>query len=130
MSSLIFDNWQILFLLIPFLITYFIYRFVYIKKHDEKQAMQRAVNYSTIFYIIGVLYIIHYMFESYFIGYILIGLISLLGLILIKQWKNGEEVVLFKGIKVLWRLCFLLFLISYISLLLFQIVQFIYLNFF
>ena len=130
MSNLFFDGGKILFYLTPFIITYLIYRFIYRKKSDTKLAMQGTITYSTLFYIISVLYVIQAMFGSYFIGYILIGLICLLALILIRQWKNGDDVLLWRGIKVLWRLCFLLFFISYLSLLIYQFIQFVYVNLF
>lgn len=129
MSNLFFDGGKIVFYLFPFIITFIIYRFIYRKKQNVKKAMKKTITYSTLIYIISVLYLIRMLFGSYFIGYILIILISLLGLILVIQWKNGEEVLLWSGIKVLWRFCFLLFFMSYLSLLIYYFIQSIFLLF-
>lgn len=126
MSSLFVENWKGLIYIIPFLITYLVYRFEYRKKGVKKRAAHRSITYSTLFYMLGTLSIVHAMFDSYFIGYILIGLILLLGLILIIQWKNYNEVILVKGIKIVWRICFLVFFISYLILLIYNLGKFIY----
>lgn len=126
MSSLFVENWKGLFYIIPFLITYLIYRFEYRRKGVKKQSAHRSITYSTLFYILGTLSLIHAMFDSYFIGYILIIFILLLGLILIIQWKIYNEVILLKGIKIVWRFCFLVFFISYFVLLIYNLNGFIY----
>ncbi|HLR59346.1 MAG TPA: DUF3397 family protein [Pseudogracilibacillus sp.] len=129
MTSIFVENWKALLYGIPFLVTYLIYRFEYRKKGVKKIAAHQSITYSTLFYILGALYLIHKMFESYFIGYILIGLILLLGLILINQWKNDNEVILLKGIKKMWRYCFLVFFMSYFFLLIYHLGKFIYKTF-
>lgn len=129
MSSLLAENWKGILYIIPFLITYLVYRFEYRRKQDERRATHRSIAYSTLFYMMGTLYIIHIIFAEYFIGYILIGLIVLLAIILITQWKNNNEVILLKGIKILWRFCFLMFFTSYLSLLIYNLGVFIYKNF-
>lgn len=129
MSSLLVENWKASFYIIPLLITYLVYRFEYRRRHDRKRAIHRSMAFSTLLYMMGTLYLIHAFFDSYFIGYILIGLIVFLGLILIMQWKYNNEVVLIKGVKILWRFCFLLFFTSYLSLLIYNLGQFIYKTF-
>lgn len=129
MLDLIVENWKVIYYIIPFFMTFLLYRIVYRRSFDEKKATLKSIAYSTIFYIIGVLNIIYGMFNNYFIGYILIIAIVILAIILINQWKNNNEVVLTKGLKSLWKLCFLFFFVSYLGLLLFKIGMFIYLEY-
>lgn len=129
MISLFVESLKVVIFLIPFLITYLVYRIVYSRTANERKAIHRSIAYSTLFYLIGTLYFIHAIFDKYFISYILIGFIALLGLILIIQWKNNNEVVLLKGIKTLWRFSFLLFLMSYLILIIYNLGAFIYKTF-
>src|SRR5699024_11615424 len=114
MSDLLIENWEVIFYLIPFVLTYFIYRFSYHKQSNKQKAIYKTITLSTLFFIIGTLLIIHSMVGSYFIGYILIGFLLLLGFILILQWKYYNEVILLKGVKIVWRFSFLIFLASYL----------------
>lgn len=130
MSNLLIENWEVIFYLIPFVLTYFIYRFSYHKQGNKQKAIYKTITLSTLFFIIGTLLIIHSMFGSYFIGYILIGFLLLLGFILILQWKYYNEVILLKGIKIVWRFSFLIFLASYLILIIFNVSKFIYKTYF
>src|SRR5699024_12333939 len=126
MSDLLIENWEVIFYLIPFVLTYFIYRFSYHKQGNKQKAIYKTITLSTIFFIIWILFIIYSMFGSYFIGYILIGFLLLLGFILILQWKYYNEVILLKGVKIVWRFSFLIFLASYLILIIFNLSKFIY----
>jgi len=130
MSDLLIENWEVIFYLIPFVLTYFIYRFSYHKQGNKQKAIYKTITLSTLFFIIGTLLIIHSMFGSYFIGYILIGFLLLLGFILILQWKYYNEVILLKGVKIVWRFSFLIFLASYLILIIFNLSKFIYKTYF
>src|SRR5699024_7157283 len=130
MSDLLIENWEVIFYLIPFVLTYFIYRFSYHKQGNKQKAIYKTITLSTLFFIIGTLLIIHSMFGSYFIGYILFGFLLLLGFILILQWKYYNEVILLKGVKIVWRFSFLIFLASYLILIIFNLSKFIYKTYF
>src|SRR5699024_10188713 len=114
MSDLLIENWEVIVYLIPFVLTYFIYRFSYHKQGNKLNTIYKTITLSTLFFIIGTLLIIHSMYGSHFIGYILIGFLLLLGFILILQWKYYNEVILVKGVKIVWRFSFLIFLASYL----------------
>src|SRR5699024_1989435 len=126
MCDLLIENWEVIFYLIPFVLTYFIYRFSYHKQGNKQKAIYKTITLSTLFFIICTLLIIHLMFCSYFIVYILIGFLLLLGFILILQWKYYNEVILLKGVKIVWRFSFLIFLASYLILIIFNLSKFIY----
>src|SRR5699024_9424215 len=130
MSDLLIENWEVIFYLIPFVLTYFIYRFSYHKQVNKQKAIYKTITLFTFFFIIWTLLIIHSMFFSYFIGYILIVFMLLLGFILILQWKYYNEVILLKGVKIVWRFSFLIFLASYLILIIFNLSKFIYKTYF
>src|SRR5699024_317856 len=130
MSDLLIENWEVIFYLIPFVLTYFIYRFSYHKQGNKQKAIYKTITLSTLFFIIGILLIIHSMFGSYFIVYIFIGFLLLLGFILILQWKYYNEVILLKGVKIVCRFSFLIFLASYLILIIFNLSKFIYNTYF
>src|SRR5699024_4056511 len=130
MSDLLIENWEVIFYLIPFVLTYFIYRFSYHKQGNKQKAIYKTITLFTLFFIILTLLIIHSMFCIYFIGYILICFLLLLGFILILQWKYYNEVILLKGVKIVWRFSFLIFLASYLILIIFNLSKFIYKTYF
>src|SRR5690625_2617783 len=130
MSDLLIEDWEVIFYLIPFVLTYFIYRFSYHKQGNKQIEIYKTIILYKIFIILGTLLIIHLMFGSYFIGYILIGFLLLLGFILILQWKYYNEVILLKGVKIVWRFSFLIFLASYLILIIFNLSKFIYKTYF
>src|SRR5690625_7192306 len=130
MSDLLIENWEVIFYLIPFVLTYYIYHCSYDKQGNKQKAIYKTITLSTLFFIIGTLLTIHSMFGSYFIGYILIGFLLVLGFILVLQWKYYNEVILLKGVKIVWRFSFLIFLASYLILIIFNLSKFIYKTYF
>src|SRR5690625_3416986 len=120
MSDLLIENWEVILYLIPFVLTYFIYRFSYHKQGNKQKAIYKTITLSTFFFIIGTLLIIHLMFGSYFIGYILIGFLLLLGFILILQWQYYNVEIILKGVKIVLRLNFLIVYVNIRILIIFN----------
>lgn len=111
------------FITIPIVATWIVYK-ISLKLFGHKwRAIHIAVNWTTILYMIAVLILLSNMFDQQFIGIMLVLLLSMLGGIIILQWRMSTEVVLSKALKTLWRLCFLIFLFLYICLLLIGIIQ-------
>lgn len=102
------------------LIVYMISRKVYAGKW---KAVHKAVNWTTIFYIIADAMLLSIIFDRQFAGIILVILLLILTLIIIIQWKMNTEVLFRKAFKTLWRITFLLFLFIYICLLVIGIIQ-------
>lgn len=89
----------------------------------EWKAFQFAVNWTTIFYLIATNILLYQIFEQQFIGITIIVMLFLLAIILIIQRKKRTEVVLWKGIKLLWRLCFLIFFVAYVLLIIYLVIR-------
>ncbi|RDW17935.1 DUF3397 domain-containing protein [Oceanobacillus chungangensis] len=107
---------------VPMFLTTVIY-FLSIKFHQPVwKAVHAAVNWSTIFYIMAVILILDMTFDLHVIGIVLVFFLLLLGLFIYLQWKFNTEVKVTKAFKLVWRICFLLFLILYICLVIIGII--------
>src|SRR5690625_2922010 len=95
-------------------------------KHRLK-AVHFVVNWTTLIYIIADLILISILFGLQLTGTLFIISLILLAVIMIIQWKINTDVQFFKAFKILWRICFLVFLLLYICLVLFGIISRIYL---
>lgn len=89
----------------------------------EWKAFRFAVNWTTIFYVIATNILLYQLFNQQFIGITVIVMLFLLAIILIIQRKKRTEVILWKGIKLLWRICFLIFFVVYILLIIYLIIR-------
>src|SRR5699024_12763643 len=97
MNSTIIGLLKSAFYLIPFIITYLIFKYEYRKNQNKKISLQKSVNYSTVIYLMGVLYLFNEMFGSFFIGYILITFLIILSFILFMQITNNNYVIFIKS---------------------------------
>lgn len=104
------------FLTVPILATGLVYGIS--KKITRKhwKSVHRAVNWTTILYIISVSLGLSILFDRPYPGIILIVLLSLLACIVIVQWKTQTEIVFSKALKLLVRISFLLFFGLYVML--------------
>lgn len=107
----------------PIPATLFIYWFAVKMYRHTLKAIHAAVNWTTFIYIITDIIYIDFIFARQVGGIVLIGLISLLAVIIIMQWRKQNEVLLFKAFKLLWRISFLVFLPLYILLVVLGIIK-------
>ncbi|MBY7143733.1 DUF3397 family protein [Virgibacillus sp. NKC19-3] len=111
------------FITFPFLATMIIYK-ISLKLYGHPwKAIHISVSWTTVFYMVAVLILVSNIFDREFSGILLILLLSMLAGIIFLQWKMRTEIILTKALKILWRLCFLLFSFSYICFVLIGIVQ-------
>lgn len=129
MITQLMDNLTLIFIVIPIFVTWLLYVSSYWISKIRWKSIHIAVQGSTIFYIIAVSILLENIIEQNLIGYIFIGLLIALSIILIVQWKINTEVILKKGLKVLARLSFLIFSTIYIALISYEIIQMVYLNY-
>ncbi|WP_100011056.1 DUF3397 domain-containing protein [Lentibacillus sediminis] len=104
------------FLTIPILATGLVYGISKRITGKHWKSVHRAVNWTTILYIITVSLQLSILFDRPYPGIILIVLLSLLACIVIIQWKTQTEIVFTKALKLLVRISFLLFFGLYIVL--------------
>src|SRR5699024_7634797 len=93
-------------------------------KHRLK-AVHFAVNWTTLIYIVTDLILIFLLFGLQLTGILFIILLILLAVIMIIQWKVNTDVQFFKALKILWRICCLVFFLLYIWFVFYQFTYFI-----
>lgn len=110
------------FIVFPFVFTALIY---YINKmlgvHPLK-AFHRSMAWSTILYIVAVIQMLSLSFERLFIGGIICLFILSLAVIMIVQHRRGVDIHLKTASRIVWRICFLLFVGLYMILVLYGII--------
>lgn len=106
----------------PIIPTWLVYKIANKLVKQKWRALHITINWTTILYILATIVMLHILFEQYFIGIILGFILLLLAVIIIWQWKTRTEVLFKKAIKILWRLCFVIFLFTYFILAFYGIV--------
>lgn len=118
-------NWSLLLYAIPF----FIPLIIYLVAHGlfkKKTSFLITIHLSTLINIILIMYLFQELVDQTLIAYILIFLILLIAFILIVQWKNKNEVLLIKAIRIALRMMFLISYVTYLGQVLFIIGRIIY----
>lgn len=112
-----------LFLTVPvlgFILIYFVVRAV---TKNSKKSVHRALDYSTILFILAVHFLIASIWGKSFFWLIILIMILTAMLFTVVHWKFKGEIVLNKVIKGFWRFNFLLFFIAYFALLIFGLIE-------
>ncbi|WP_047984564.1 DUF3397 family protein [Ornithinibacillus californiensis] len=110
-------------LTLPILVTVLLYYVLKYALHNPIKAFHKAINWTTLLYIISVNVLLSYLFQESFIGYILILILCILTVLIIVQWKKNTEIDYSKATKLLWRFSFLLFFLFYLVLSIYGIVR-------
>lgn len=97
----------------PLLPTFLTYKISKKIVNHKLRALHIAINWTTILYILATITMLKNIFGRQFIGIISALILFLLTIIIIWQWKTKTEVLLSRAIKILWRLCFLIFISTY-----------------
>lgn len=101
------------------IVIYYISKFIF--KH-KRRSFHLMISLTTIFYVFATVIFIEDVFSIELYGIIPIVLLVMLSIILILQWKNRTEVILKNGLKVLWRLNFLIFIPLYCGFVIYLLV--------
>lgn len=110
-------------LTIPFVVTWLVYKCNRMAKKTQAYAFHKAVNWTTVLYILAVMMICKVIFNQFFIGYVLAFLLAGLMVVIIFQRFNHTEIIFTKACKIVWRVSFLLFTFLYFGLILYGIIQ-------
>lgn len=112
-----------IFIIIPIFMTIILYSIIYFIKRHRWITFHLSAQLTAVFYIIAVAILAKELFNDSFIGYILIILIIQLGIILITQRVKQTKVDVIVGVKLLFRINFLLFFIFYFGLFMYWLIQ-------
>ncbi|MDF2856238.1 MAG: hypothetical protein K0Q87_2089 [Neobacillus sp.] len=105
-----------IFFTLPFLgliIIYFLYKMI---TNDSRKSFHKALDYSTLLFIIAVHFLLITIIGKSFFWLILLIMILIAMVFVVVHWSVKGEIILYKVFKGFWRCNFLLFFIAYVSL--------------
>nr|WP_263328107.1 DUF3397 domain-containing protein [Neobacillus sp. Marseille-Q6967] len=106
--------------LLGFIIIYFLYKMI---TKNSRKSFHKALDYSTIFFIMAVHFLTITIWGKSLFGVILLIMIFIAMVFVVVHWKMNGEIVFNKVFKGFWRFNFLLFFITYITLTVFGLVH-------
>jgi hypothetical protein len=112
-----------IFITFPFLglmIVFFVTKFM---SKNTRRSVHRALDYSTILFVISVHFLIETIWGKSLIWLIILVMILIAMVFVFAHWKVKEEIILKKVVKGFWRFNFLLFLLAYLSLTLYGLIH-------
>ncbi len=113
-------------IVVPVFLTYVIYFIMYKLTKSKWKAIHLSVQSTALFYVVASILLVDSLFQLKTMSYIIIFHLFLLAIILIRQRYSQTEIILYDGIRLLFRLSFLIFSISYMILILYRAFIFIY----
>lgn len=101
---------------VPLVAFYLIYIITVKTTKSKKLAFKRAVDLSTILFILAVYFIANEIWNISLFWFLLITIISVAIIFTIIHWKFSNDIDSKKLLKGIWRLNFILFFLSYFIL--------------
>jgi hypothetical protein len=111
------------FFTLPFLGTLFVFFVIKLVAKNSRKSLQKALDYTTILFIISVHFLIVTIWGKSFFWLIILVMIFIAMVFVFVHWKVKEEIVLKKVMKGFWRFNFILFLLAYIALTLYGLIH-------
>lgn len=112
-----------IFLTMPLLGFFMIYILNKLITKNTRKSFHKALDYSTILFILAVHFLLITIWEKSFFWWIFLVLILIAMVFVVINWKVKGEIVFTKVFKGFWRFNFLIFFLAYISLTIFGILQ-------
>lgn len=108
----------------------YIVAFVICKKITKKhrRSVRFAIDFSTIFFIFSVHYLVVTIWEKSIFWYIIIFVLFAGMIFAIYHWKVDKEVVFSKVFRAFWRINFLVFFFTYLSLMIYGVFRRVYMS--
>lgn len=106
--------------LLGFFIIYVLNKFI---TKNTRKSFHKALDYSTILFIIAVHFLLITIWGKSFFGLILLVLLVIAMFFVVIHWKIKGEIIFTKVFKGFWRFNFLIFFLAYISLTVFGILR-------
>lgn len=125
MKSLFLSYGPYILMAAPIFISMFIYSLGMKLTNNKWKSIHTSVQWTAIFYVVAVSLLVKTLFDIPIIGYIAILLILVAACSLVMQWRKGEDVELLTGLRIMWRVSFLLFSLLYCGLVIYIIVYYV-----
>ena len=108
---------------IPFL-TFFIV-FIVLKKITKRStySTKMAADLSVIFFLISINGLTMMLFDRLILLEIVVGFVILVGIFLFIQWRRDEDILLWRAVRIVWRIAFMLSVIAYLVLLIIAFIE-------
>ena len=111
------------FFILPILGSILVFCVIKLITKKSRNSLHKAVDYTTLLYIISVHFLLLTIWEKSFIWLIILIMIVIAMVFVIVHWKVKEEIVLKMVVKGFWRFNFILFFLAYITLTLYGIIH-------
>lgn len=111
------------FFTLPFLGSILVFIVIKIITKKSRKSLHKAVDYTTLLYIISVHFLIVTIWGKSFFWLIIILMIFIAMVFVFLHWKVKEEIILKKVFKGFWRFNFIVFFLAYITLTLYGIIH-------
>jgi hypothetical protein len=112
-----------IFLTVPLLGFFIIYVLTKLITKNTRKSFHKALDYSTILFIVAVHFLLITIWGKSFFGLILLVLLVIAMIFVVIHWKLKGEIIFAKVFKGFWRFNFLIFFLAYISLTVFGILR-------
>lgn len=112
-----------IFLTVPLLGFFIIYVLNKLITKNTRKSFHKALDYSTILFIVAVHFLLITIWGKSFFGLILLILLVIAMIFVVIHWKIKGEIIFTKVFKGFWRFNFLIFFLAYISLTVFGILR-------
>ncbi|NYE05301.1 succinate dehydrogenase hydrophobic anchor subunit [Bacillus niacini] len=112
-----------IFLTVPLLGFFIIYVLNKLITKNTRKSFHKALDYSTILFIVAVHFLLITIWGKSFFGLILLILLVIAMVFVVIHWKIKGEIIFTKVFKGFWRFNFLIFFLAYISLTVFGILR-------
>lgn len=111
---------------VPLVSTYVVYLLSEKVYNHKWRAIHQSVQLTNVFYIFACIIMGQVLFDVSLFWFIILLHLVILIVIIIYQWKKYTDISLQKGIKIAWRISFLMFFTSYFVLATYGILTYVF----
>lgn len=112
-----------IFFALPFLGFLMVFFGVKLVTNNTRKSVHRALDTTTILFVISVHFLIVTIWGKSFFWLIILTMILIAMVFVFVHWKVKEEIILKKVMKGFWRFNFILFLLAYLTLTLYGLIN-------
>ncbi|MEH7544702.1 DUF3397 domain-containing protein [Neobacillus vireti] len=114
--STIFSSVLTVFFAIPIIGTILVFTVIKLTLKTTKKALHMALDFTTIFYIVSVHFLIVTLWDKSFFWLIILVMLVIAMVFVFVHWKVKEEIIVKRVWKGFWRFNFILFFFTYFVL--------------
>jgi hypothetical protein len=107
---------------LPFIGSILVYVLIKLMTKNTRKSIHKALDYTTILYIISVHFLIVTISGKSLSWLIILLMILIAMMFVVVHWKVKQEIILKKVVKGFWRFNFIIFFLAYISLTLYGLI--------